>query len=70
MPSYQLTDHKGADMPARFYIDGVRVSRERYEHIEQQGYTFGRVDTFHTVGKPQPRGRTRRTNYKRVFIPD
>jgi hypothetical protein len=63
----QLTEHKGAGMQARFYIDGVRVSRERYENVEQQGYMFGTVDTFHTKGAPIGT-KTRRTNYKTVRI--
>ena len=63
---YRLTDHKGAGMTARFYINGRRVSRERYELIEQMGYTNGRVDCFHTSAKPVDGGKTRRSNYKTV----
>ena len=48
----QLTDYKGAGQESRFYIDGVRVSRTKYEHTEQMGYMYGRVDCFHTKAWP------------------
>jgi hypothetical protein len=60
---YQLTDHKGGGQEARFLVDGVRVSRERYEAIKNAAYTSGKLDCFHTSGKPLPGGKTRRTNH-------
>ena len=62
---HELTEMKGADMLAHFYIDGVRVSREKYEHIEQMGFMYGRVSTYHTKARPVGT-KTRRTNYKTV----
>ena len=64
----QLVEHKGADMEARFYIDGVRVSREKAEHLKQQAYMFGRLDCFMTKGREISGGRTRRTNYSTLTI--
>lgn len=60
---YSMTDHKGADMPARFYIDGVRVSREKFEDIKDRGHREGRVNCFHTSGREIAGGKTRRTNH-------
>lgn len=63
---FELVEHKGAGLQARFYVNGIRASREEYEHIEQMGYSHGRISTFHTKGKPMPGGKIRRTNYKTV----
>lgn len=29
----ELIEHRYSDRPARFYVDGVRVSRERWEDL-------------------------------------
>lgn len=67
MKYYSMVEHKGAGMAARFYIDGVRVSRAKYEHIDQMAHMYGHVDTFHTIGRPIGT-LTRRTNYKTARI--
>ena len=65
---YTLAEHKGGGQEARFYIDGERVSRERYEDISNQAYCSGRLSCFHTVGKERPDGKTRRVNYSEATI--
>ena len=65
MNTYNIAEIKGADMQARFYVNGKRVSREKCENIKQQGYMFGTVNTFHTKAW-QVGTKTRRTNYMTV----
>ena len=69
MPKYySLAEHKGGGQEARFYIDGVRVSREKFEDISNQAYCSGRLQCFHTIGKERPNGRTRRVNLSQAVI--
>ena len=66
--SYQMVDHKGAGMDARFYINGERVSRDTYETLETLAYSGGRLDCFDTKGTSIAGGKTRRTNYKTATL--
>ena len=66
MAHHNLIEHKGADMPARFYIDGKRVSREKFEHVEQIARAYGRSECFYTKCRELEGGRLRRINYKTV----
>lgn len=59
MASYQLTEHIGADMPPRYYVDGRRVSRTHFDDMRNAP----RLDCFSTRCKIMPGGRFRRTNY-------
>jgi len=61
---FELSDHEGAGMQARFYVNGKRVSRDEFETIETRAYMSGRLHTFHTIGKPIAGGKIRRINYK------
>lgn len=65
MRLHELVKHQGADMPARFYVDGVRVRREQYEYLES---IATHSDTFHTKARGLPGGKIRRTNYKTIRI--
>ncbi len=60
---YELVQHTGADMEARYYSNGTRVSRERFEYIETMAHMYGRMSNLWT--KARQVGTTfRRTNYK------
>lgn len=61
--TYRLTEHNGADIPPRYYINGIRVSRERFDDVRARAYQSGRLDSFATKCKSMPNGRFRRTNY-------
>lgn len=63
MRCYNLTAIKGGGKSARFYIDGVRVSREKFEHVETMARMNGHLECFHTKAIPLPGGKTRRWNY-------
>ena len=60
---HSLTKIQGADMETRFTIDGRRVSRERYEHVERMARMYGRHDCFSTRAIQKPGGKIRRWNY-------
>lgn len=67
---FSLVDHKGGGMAARFYANGVRVSRSYFEAIKAAGFgPSGRMDCFATSGRALPGGRTRRTNYTSATVP-
>lgn len=63
MHHYQLTEHKGGNMEARFIINGKRVSRALYDGIKSTGHSVGVVNCFHTTGKDIGGGAIRRTNH-------
>ena len=69
MPYYSLCQTVGADMPSRFSVNSVRVSRERYERIRDAAIHEGRLECLRTVGKQFPGGRIRRKNYASAFVP-
>jgi len=56
----QFIEHIGANIPARFYIDGKRVSRHDYNAAKD---SCTRLDCFCTKGKQLTGGHIRRTNY-------
>ena len=56
----QFVEHIGADTPARFYIDGKRVSRLDYNRAKD---SCTRLDCFMTKGRQMAGGKIRRTNY-------
>ncbi|MEP2533509.1 hypothetical protein [Shimia sp.] len=67
---FALTDHKGGGMAARFYANGVRVSRERFGAIKRAAFgPGGRMDCFATSGRALPGGKTRRTNHSSATVP-
>lgn len=69
MRYHEITEHTGANMPARFYIDGKRVSREAVEDLKTRARMYGRLECFHTSGTEKPGGRTRRTNRSTAAVP-
>ena len=70
MKTYQMTQHTGGDMGARFYIDGVRVSDHDYSVMVNRAYREGRVDCFSTSGKQLPGGKIRRVNHFIAHVPE
>ena len=60
---FDLVEHYGADMPARYYVNGRRVSRREFQSIKDRAHTQGRIDCFSTKGRQLPGGKIRRTNY-------
>ena len=61
--TYRMTEHNGADTPARYYVNGIRVSAERFRDLKERAYSSGRLDSFATKGRQLRGGRIRRTNY-------
>lgn len=60
----QLVEHRYSDKPARFYIDGVRVSRDKWEHVHVLANIQGkRLECFKTRAFPYGEGNTHRINY-------
>lgn len=58
-----LTQHTYSNKPPRYYIDGVRVSRDAYELHVQMARMYGTYDCFRTVCKPYGNGMFHRINY-------
>lgn len=65
MKHLSLKDHRGGNIEARYYIDGVRVSRDKYEYTKDVAL---RMDCFHTTGRDMGNGLVRRTNFTNVYI--
>ena len=61
--TYRLIEHNGGDVPPRFYVNGIRVSGERFRALKDRAYSSGRLDSFLTRGRQLSGGRIRRTNY-------
>lgn len=57
---YQLTEVTGADMPARYSINGRRVSKDRFRDVRDNA---DRLECVTTRGKQVGGGRIRRWNY-------
>ena len=49
--------------PGRYSANGIRISKERYEHIVQQASMYGSLDCFSTRAWPTYEGGTKRKNY-------
>jgi hypothetical protein len=62
---YSLTTVTGADKEARFYANGVRISRERYDEICRRALMSGKLDCFSTKAK-QIGTTFRRWNYSQA----
>ncbi len=65
MTIHELTDHRGADIPSRYYVDGVRVSAVKFEHLKDISL---RMFNMTTKGKNLAGGRIRRTNYTTIEV--
>lgn len=63
MPFHQLMKADYPDKPHRFFIDGVRVNRERFEHVQRMARMFGRQDTSLTKGVLMKSGETKWFHY-------
>lgn len=65
---YELVEHKGGGLLARFYVDGVRVSRHVFEALKDKAHEQGRVFNMLTRGFEKPNGKTRRVNYTTIEL--
>ena len=63
MACYSLSETRTTGKAARFYADGKRISREKFEMIKQMAFMYGTLDTFLTRAWPVENGGTKRTNY-------
>lgn len=61
--SYQLTEHSGGNCPPRYYVDGIRVAKTRFDAIRDRAHREGRLDCFATKCRQIGNGEFRRTNY-------
>lgn len=61
--SYQLTEHNGGGFPARYHVDGKRVSKTTFDTIRDKAFRDGRLDCFQTKCRPIGNGEFRRTNW-------
>ena len=67
---FMLTSYTGGNMAARFFVNGLRVSRARFEAIREAAHgPGGRMDCFHTSGRALEGGRTRRRNDSSATVP-
>lgn len=67
MAHFELISHKGGDMQSRFYANGQRISRDKFESLEIQGGIIGgRVSCIWSKAKELPGGKFRRTEGKSV----
>lgn len=63
----QLVQHTYSDKPARYYIDGKRVSRETYELTVIKARMQGKDHScFHTKAEPYGQGMFHRVNYSSI----
>jgi len=70
MADYKLLQVLREDSPPRFYANGRRISRDRYESISTQASMFGHLDCFASKCKPLPGGKFIRRNYVSARIPE
>ena len=68
MASYEMHTVMGGGKASLFYIDGKRVSRDHFHHMETLARMQGRMDCVHTKARELPGGRTRRWNYYRAVL--
>ncbi len=63
----QLIQHLYSDKAARYYIDGRRVSRDKYEHTIIKARIAGQqLCCFHTRAKQYGQGLFHRINYSSI----
>lgn len=60
---YNMSQTIGADMESRFYINGRRVSRDKFDYVQMRARMTGTIDCFSTRARQLPDGKIRRTNY-------
>lgn len=69
MRHHDMIQHIGADIPARYTVDGHRVSAREYNDIMDTAHALGTVECLWTKGKQLSGGRIRRTNGCVVRVP-
>lgn len=67
MQHLQRIETRVSGKPARFYIDGVRVSRVVWDDLRVCHVS---TDSIHTRASDMGRGITKRQNYSCVTVPD
>lgn len=68
MTHYNLIQTLTTNKPARYSINGVRVSRDKYENVIQQAHMYGRVECLATKAWSIDNGGTKRKNYTTAII--
>lgn len=63
MQSYKLIQTLTTGKPARYSVDGKRVSKETYEYISTRTHTYGRMECISTMAWPIDNGGIKRKNY-------
>lgn len=58
----ELVEHRYSDKPARFYVDGVRVSRARWEALTDRAHREGTLCNLWTRAHPYGQGCTHSIN--------
>lgn len=61
--TYNLSETIGAGMEARYFVNGIRVSREKFNELRDRAHDSGTLNCFSTRAWPIAGGKTRRTNY-------
>ncbi|MBI2240310.1 MAG: hypothetical protein HYU59_05840 [Magnetospirillum gryphiswaldense] len=68
MTAYSLTEVRYPDKPARYFVDGKRVSKDAYEALTTRARMFGRLECFSTRAVPLPDGTFKRFNYSTATV--
>ena len=61
-----LSEVLSPSAPARFHIDGKRVSRAHWEAVKERAYADGTLCCFSTRAKQMPGGTFKRWNYSYI----
>jgi len=59
----RLTDTLTTGKKGRYYVDGVRVPKARYENIAQRASMYGTLECFKTQAWPTDNGGIKRKNW-------
>lgn len=70
MRHHDMIQSIGADMPARYTVDGRRVSKETYNALMDTAHSLGTVECLWTKGRQVTGGRIRRTNGCAIRVPE
>lgn len=65
---YNLTEHRYSDKPRRCYVDGLRVSKVRFDDMKERAHRWGRVFNIQTRAYPYGEGCTHRVNTQAIEL--
>ena len=71
MLSYELVEHRGADMESRYYINGRRVLQHDFASMENAAHVYAEdyLGEARTSGRQVSNNRIRRTNRRTIGLP-